>query len=251
MKKAIIAVILLIGIMAGCASQNEQEHQNGSRESLEIIEVTIQTPETINPNEEVTIKALVTQGNEKVDDANEVKFEVWKDGQEEHEMLKGANEGKGIYSIKKTFTENGKYYVISHVTARSMHAMPKKEFVVGTVEEHDHEAAENHEDDHGHHDGSIEIEMAMDPSYVINKETSLKTTVKHEDALLKGARVRYEIISHDDSNNVEWLEAKEEGDGIYSATTSFKQQGTYHIQIHVNKEDQEIHEHKVIMIDVK
>lgn len=253
MKKTIIAIIFFIGILAGCATEKNQ--QNGNNQSLEIIEVTIQTPETINPNEEVTIKALVTQGKDKVDDANEVKFEVWKDGQDEHEMLEAQNVGKGIYSTKKTFTENGKYYVISHVTARSMHSMPKKEMVVGTIEEHEHEATEEghaeHDADHGHGDSSLEIEMAIDPSYAVNKETTLKTTVKHEGAPLEGARVRYEIIPHDDSNNVEWIEAKEDEVGIYSAKTSFKQKGSYHIQIHVNKDDHEIHEHKLIMIDVK
>lgn len=265
MKKAIIAFILLISIMAGCATQKDQDQQNGSNQSLEIIEVTIQTPETINPNEEVTIQALVTQGSDKVGDANEVKFEIWKDGQEEHEMIKGQNDGKGIYSTKKTFTDNGKYYVIAHVTARSMHAMPKKEFIVGTLEEHEHEGTEEghavhegneeghakHEEGHGHHNASVEIDMALDESYLINKETTLKTTIKHEGIPLQGAKVRYEVISHDDSNNVEWIDAKEDGDGIYTALTTFKEKGTYHVQIHVNKDENEIHEHKVIMIDVK
>ena len=85
-------------------------------------------------NEEVVNEALVTQGDEEVKDANEVKFEIWKSGQEEHKKIIGKHQGNGIYSITKTFQEEGDYSIIAHVTARDMHNMPKKDIIVGPSE---------------------------------------------------------------------------------------------------------------------
>ncbi|PLS18224.1 hypothetical protein CVD28_08020 [Bacillus sp. M6-12] len=41
-------------------------------------------------------------------------------------MLKTDHKKEGIYTAKNTFTTGGIYYVQSHVTARSLHSMPKK-----------------------------------------------------------------------------------------------------------------------------
>jgi hypothetical protein len=259
MKKILIALILFAGIVAGCSNEKDNTKQNVDTPSLEFIEVAIQTPEPINLNEEVNIQAIVTQGTDQVDDANEVSFEIWKVGQEEHEKLEAQNDGKGVYSIKKTFSENGQYAVIAHVTARSMHSMPKKEFTVGppeeeaTHEEHgnDEDTAtihNDHQDDHGHHESSLEFDFNQENPFTVNKEVILNTSLTHEDAPLTGAMVRYEIVPNDDSKTI-WLDAKEEGEGTYIAPTTFQKTGIFHIQIHVNKD--EIHEHKVIMIDVK
>jgi hypothetical protein len=254
MKKILIALILFGGIVAGCSNDKENIQQDEQSPSLEFVEVSIQTPEQIKLNEETQIQAIVTQGTDQVDDANEVKFELYKVGQEEHEKIDAQNDGKGVYSIKKTFSENGQYSVIAHVTARSMHTMPKKEFTVGTPEEEvthenhgsNEETATGHEG--SHHESSVEFDFNQDNDFVVNKEVILNTSLTHENAPLAGAKVRYEIIPADESKKV-WLDAKEEGEGIYLAPTSFKEAGMYHVQIHVNKE--EIHEHKVIMIDVK
>jgi hypothetical protein len=261
MKKILVALILFGGIIAGCSSEKDNTQKNEETPSLEFVEVSIQTPEQIKLNEEIEIQAIVTQGTDQVDDANEVKFELWKVGQEEHEEIEAQNDGKGVYSIKKTFSENGQYTVIAHVTARSMHSMPKKEITVGTPEEEvtheDHGNEEDtaighddsqHEDDHGHHESSLKFDFNQDNAFIVNKEVILNTSLTHENAPLTDAKVRYEIIPDDESKKV-WLDAKEEGEGIYLAPTTFKEAGTYHVQIHVNKE--EIHEHKVIMIDVK
>jgi hypothetical protein len=261
MKKILVALILFGGIVAGCSNEKNKTQQNEETPSLEFIEVSIKTPEQINLNEDIQIQAIVTQGTDQVDDASEVKFELWKVGQEEHEEIEAQHDGKGVYSITKTFSENGQYAVIAHVTARSMHTMPKKEFTVGTPEEEvtheDHGTKEDtatghddshHEDDHGHHESSLKFDFKQDNTFAVNKEVILNTSLTHENAPLTGAKVRYEIIPADESKKV-WLDAKEEGQGIYLAPTTFKEAGTYHVQIHVNKE--EIHEHSVIMIDVK
>ncbi|MDF0728383.1 FixH family protein [Cytobacillus sp. S13-E01] len=125
MKKLSFLFFSIFIVLIGCSG----EVQNTGE--VHFIEVEIQTPEKIEPNEEIEISAFVTQGEEEVNDANEVKFEIWKNGQEDHEMVEGNHKGEGIYSITKTFDKDGIYSVVAHVTARDMHSMPKKEFVVG------------------------------------------------------------------------------------------------------------------------
>ena len=126
MKKLLIGLFMLMGVLAGCSNQS------GTTDDVpKMVEVSVKTvPQTITVNKATKIEAIVTQGNDKVSDAEEVKFEVWKSGQDKHEMLEAKNDGKGIYSINKTFQSEGKYYVTVHVTARNMHVMPNQELNV-------------------------------------------------------------------------------------------------------------------------
>jgi hypothetical protein len=124
MKRILFLSLCVLFVLAGCSKDEKLD------ELPEFVEVVIKTPETINVNEEVVIEALVTQGDEKVEDAEKVEFELWKSDQETHEKILGEHQGNGIYTIKKTFQEAGDYFVIAHVTARDMHNMPKKEFRV-------------------------------------------------------------------------------------------------------------------------
>lgn len=128
MRKILLGFILFSGVLAGCSNQSDTT----SGKEPQMVEVSIKfVPEKIKPNEKEKIEAIVTQGKDKVSDANEVKFEIWKTGQDQHEMLEARNEGKGVYSINKTFPDNGQYFVTAHVTARSMHTMPNQGFTVG------------------------------------------------------------------------------------------------------------------------
>lgn len=261
MKKVLFTLLLLVAVVVGCSNDNKETQQEDNL-SLEIIEVTIQIPETIELNNEITIETLVTQGSDKVDDAKEVKFEIRKEGKDSPEMIEAQNDGKGIYSMKKTFTENGKYSVSAHVTARNMHSMPKKEFIVGTIDasaaegekevEHDSNHESDHEesqkDDHGHHESKLTIGFNPETSFSLNTEVMLNATLSQEDAPLEGAKVRFEVIP-DAGGKTNWIEATEEGKGDYSAPHTFTNKGSYHVQIHVNKD--EIHDHKIFMINVK
>ncbi|MED4770431.1 FixH family protein [Cytobacillus firmus] len=130
MKKSIMFLLLFL-ILAGCSNKNEIQ----SRENIrEIIVVSVETvPKEVKQNEEILIQAKITQGKEVVTDADDMKFEIWKEGvpSEEHEEIKGElNKEEGTYFVKKTFNEPGLYYVIAHVTARGMHNMPQVEIEV-------------------------------------------------------------------------------------------------------------------------
>lgn len=97
------------------------------------IKVEVQTePAEIQAGQAVELRAVVTQGDDEVDDADEVLFEIWPEGADEfgHEEVEGEHDGDGVYTIDYTFAETGKYFVVAHVTARTFHAMPKIEITV-------------------------------------------------------------------------------------------------------------------------
>jgi hypothetical protein len=257
MKRVVFGFILLMVALVGCS--NEKQQESAENEPIpEMIEVSIEAPITVNLNEEIYIKATVTQGSDKVDDANEVKFELQKTGGEVHEKIEAVNEGEGVYSIKKTFTENGIYTVIAHVTARSMHSMPRVEITAGNPEEAatnendtntgaNEDSGHEHDHGHGHQETGLTIGFNQSESYPVNQEFKLETTLTKENSPLLGARVRFEVIPEDESKK-QWLDGIEDGEGKYSAPITFTEKGSYHIQIHVNKD--KLHEHKIVMIHV-
>lgn len=253
-------------MLAACGSTNNNENTNvNNDEKPSMVEVEIKFPEAVEPNEEIKVEALVTQGEENVDDAHEVKFEIWKQGQEaDHEMVEATNDGSGIYSITKTFEEEGFYYIVAHTTARDMHVMPRVELTVGNPEpaekekEHEHEEEghnHNHEthektdhDDHHSHENSLSMTLESTDAVKANQETTLSTEIKQEDTALTDATVRFEIW-HEDSEKHEFVDAKEVSDGVYEAKTTMKETGLHYVQIHVEKD--ELHEHQQEELEVE
>lgn len=131
MKRHILLLLIfsISMITVSCAPQQAEEEP----QFLDV-QLTI-TPEKAEVNKKIQFEAKVTYGPEEVEDADEVKFEVWRANAEEHEKIVVKHSEKGIYKLEKSFAEEGTYYIIAHVTARSMHNMPKEEFVVGTPSE--------------------------------------------------------------------------------------------------------------------
>jgi len=123
--------VSLIFFFAACNKENDQKNEVPD---LVEVELTI-TPEQGEANQPVTMEAKVTQGGEAVTDADEVVFEIWRSKDENHEKIKVEHAENGIYRLEKSFPQNGTYYIISHVTARDMHTMPKKEFIIGEPSE--------------------------------------------------------------------------------------------------------------------
>lgn len=117
--------MILIFLLGACRS-------NATNEIPQLIEVEINIqPTEVKLNTEATLQAVVSIAGKEVNDANEVLFEIWKDGEEESENInatKSAN--NGVYSIKKTFAEQGTYIILAHVTARSLHTVQKAELEV-------------------------------------------------------------------------------------------------------------------------
>ncbi len=132
MKKLLLLLftIFLLGIAVSCSQQKKEA---GSLPKMVDVDLSI-NPATGEVNKPVSFEATVKQGNEKINDAKVV-FEVWRAKDQAHEKITIKNPKNGVYRLEKSFQQEGTYYIISHVTARDMHNMPKKEFVVGTPSE--------------------------------------------------------------------------------------------------------------------
>ncbi|MBA2872739.1 hypothetical protein HNQ85_003051 [Anoxybacillus calidus] len=247
---AALVLMIIIGILSSCAQKNEE---NEEAEELAFLDVKIQTEEKIELNKETEIACLVTYGKEKVTDADEVKFEIWKNGEENHEMLLGEHRGEGKYSVKKTFTEPGTYSIVAHVTARSMHNMPKKEITVGenqtaNSENRSKDKNEHEGEHHGHHHSHVMIAFRNEQTYQINTDIALIANVQTDHQPLSEAQVKFEVWK-ENAQKHEFIDAKEGGNGEYKAVKKFTEPGIYFVKIHVQKGD--IHEHQVEKIVVQ
>ncbi len=148
MNKGLIFIMftLLILSLTACAQEEEEIPQ------FLDVQLTI-TPEHAEKGQKVLFEAKVTYGEEEVTDADEVAFEIWRANDENHEKVEVKHKANGVYSLERTFETDGTYYVYAHVTARSMHNMPKKEFVVGTASEKEEDSSSSMMDEEEDHSG--------------------------------------------------------------------------------------------------
>ena len=130
MKKWFLSLLAVPVLLVGC---NEEVDTNDAGSAMpQQIEVSILTEKTLPVGEKVKLAAQVKQGKEFVEDAEEVKFEVWESGmREDGVMLEGALTKDGTYEVDFTFDHDGVYYMYAHTTARGIHVMPKMELIVG------------------------------------------------------------------------------------------------------------------------
>ncbi len=126
----------LIGLFVLGACGTEKEAESAAvPQSMEPVEAELTVEATAKKGEAVPLSVTVTQDGQPVDDADEIKFEVWKNGaKEESEMIKASLTKDGIYEAETTFAEEAVYTVQVHVTARSMHTMPTTNVTVGHPE---------------------------------------------------------------------------------------------------------------------
>ncbi|MOA30171.1 hypothetical protein D3C78_1512360 [compost metagenome] len=127
--------IVLVLIISACSNNNTTEnsmHASGNH-NMQAIEVHLQVnPTEVLVGENVKFEAKVTYNGENVDDAKEVMFEFWRDGddQEQHSKVTVESVGNGLYVLEQAFQDAGTYHVISHVTAKDQHSMPSTDFTV-------------------------------------------------------------------------------------------------------------------------
>ncbi|MGP3560726.1 FixH family protein [Geobacillus sp. BK01] len=227
--------LLVVAMLAACSNNDEQA------ETPAMLEVKLDVPDHIELNKAATLACVVTYDGENVDDASEVKFEVWRHGDGEREMLEAKHDGDGRYSVEKTFTEAGTYSVVAHVTARDMHNMPKKDIVVGQPEQAANGPdASSLDDEKGHH-SSVAMSL-LSHSFEAGKPASLVVHLTKDGQPLTGATVRFEIWQAD--NKHEFVDAAEKGNGEYEAAVTFANQGTYSVKVHVEGSGG-LHEHQV------
>lgn len=142
MKKLMVMGVLGF-MLAGCGMEEESvDNASAAEQEVQELEVEVLT-EAKGETGEWTLEAYVSQGGEAVNDADEVKFEVFEAGKKDDSVKNDYTDVKdGVYSVKHTFEEDGVYYFIPHVTARGLHTMPTQQVIVGKVTDEEIQAAE-------------------------------------------------------------------------------------------------------------
>ncbi|NJP36853.1 FixH family protein [Alkalicoccus luteus] len=288
MRKAWI-LTAAVGLLAACGTAEENNEQSGvvgvDEINLEPLEAEIDAPEALDPGEDAELRVLVTQGDELVDDASEVKWEIWQAGSKEgSEMVESDLPGEeGWYEVSYTFEDEAVYHIQPHTTARGSHVMPVHDIVVGepdeeeleeaedtehadSMDDHEHNDNEDHDhshdnenhehshdhEDHSHDHGPMHESMALDwntPAQVSGlDEVTISFDVSWEDDAWENGEVRLEIWQHGDDMRT-WLDAEETEAGTYEKAFEPESYGSYHIMVHL--EDEEVHEHIQYELDVE
>lgn len=125
--KIVSVMFILFLSLAGCIQKNDET----SADLADMVEVKLDVPENEQIGKSVILQSHVTQGDDVVDDADEVVFEIWKDEEkEESVMIDYTKKENGMYEAEMIFEEVGLYHVQVHVTARRMHVMPKTQIEI-------------------------------------------------------------------------------------------------------------------------
>ncbi|WP_088014967.1 FixH family protein [Gottfriedia acidiceleris] len=248
MKKFLSLLIVSIMITAGCSNEKKKEPVVEKP-----VDVNILLPTSdINLNKEITIRAEVSQNNKAVSDADEVQFEIGKNGEDSIAMLDAKNGADGIYSATYKFTDPGDYYVIAHVTARDQHSMPKKDFKVQTTtstSKSNGEKSEHETHSGDDHHGDVMIHLMGTENIAANKENLFTIhLMKNDGKPLEKANVRIETWK-DEHGKHDYTDAKEVAPGEYEVKYTFKEKGTNTVKVHVEKDALHDHTEKEVTVN--
>lgn len=248
-KAAILLIFTIIVILTACSTgdnDSSQANEQNSEKSAEVPEVEVEFEQDPLPTgKKTTIKALVTQGGEPVPDAEYVKFEIWKSDEEQEtsQTIEAEHVEKGMYEIKHTFKKAGTYEVIAHTQVDSLHTMPQVQVDVGKAQE---------PSEHGHTEasGKFMVHFMTEEPFKAGKESNLTVHINHMEEPFTDGLVKFEISSEELETPI-FINAEEKELGEYTTAHTFKEPGTYTINIHYEKPEEEIHEHMHQEIVVK
>ncbi|MDW0117089.1 FixH family protein [Sporosarcina thermotolerans] len=249
MKKKFSALLVIFGLLVLSACGKEVD--DGSSVEVLPLLVDLSVTEHAEVGETVKMEALVTYGDEKVEDADKVVYEVWEDGKKDDSiMIDSVNEKNGLYTAETSFEKDGLYHIQVHVDAKRLHSMPFKEVTIGkgpNVESHDDEHADQgHE--HGHTEG-FSLHFVKPENAEAGAETELMTHLQIDGQPLEKANVRYQVWGDSLGEKHLWIDTIELKAGEYTAAHSFDKTGTYTVKIHV-KDDNGLHEHEEFTFEV-
>ena len=127
-----ILLLLIICLLLSACSLKEDVTDLYKKEKP--LEAEIIIPETFSNNQQETIKAVLTQDGKKVEGADFVHFEIWKqDGTLHYDMEQAEEVGNGTYTLSKEFDSNGLYYIKVHASNDGSIIMPQQQFIVGEL----------------------------------------------------------------------------------------------------------------------
>lgn len=252
MKKRHLAIsTALIALLASGCGQNDTETNASEDEEVVVVPISVDltVPETGKAGEAIQLEAAVTQGDEKVTDANEVEYEIWEDGKKEDSWkVKSEQNTDGVYEAEAKFEHDGVYHVQVHVTARDMHTMPMKEITIGAGTPDDEAESEESHDHHGSAEGfSMHF---MEPEAVkVNESAMMIVHLQQDENPFEKARVRLEVVVNDKKDEAKWVQLTEEKPGEYHGELTFDTAGTASVTVHVEN-DAGLHEHETHEITI-
>lgn len=139
--KSLLIVLFAFICLSGCSSDPSASKLYKQETPLEA-EVIL--PEPFEPTKAETIKVILTQDGEKVENPDYVHLEIWKqDGTVKYGMTEARNDGDGQYSLSRNFEREGLYYVQVHASYNDSIIMPTKQFIVGELSESDLQAIQS------------------------------------------------------------------------------------------------------------
>ncbi|MFJ8257453.1 FixH family protein [Peribacillus asahii] len=237
-KLPAFSILLVLVLLAGCQETEMPEGKEVNSTVTTPLVASISSVGDLVAGKEIIIEASVKQGKEVIQEADEVLIEIRKSGSDERTMLGAKNIGEGKYQVLHTFPDSGKYFVIAHVTTKGLHVMPEKEFV---IEEHKPSETSAHPSS----DFSIDF---FNNRAKAGQKSDVEAAIILDGKPLTAANVSFEVWK-EGSEESHFIKAIEKESGKYQNKVSFQEEGTYKIQVHVEKG--ELHEHQLQTIEVE
>ncbi|MGP7815698.1 FixH family protein [Niallia sp. 01092] len=154
-KWILFMIVCLISIVLSACSLKQDIEKSYKKESP--LDANILIPESFAVNKQTTIKIMITQAGKKVEHAEYVQVEIWKqDGSFRSKKESVMEEGNGLYSLKKKFDREGLHFIKVSASNGGSIIMPTKQFIVGKLTESDKkflqkDAPKQNEHEHHHH----------------------------------------------------------------------------------------------------
>jgi hypothetical protein len=244
-KFGLLIIVFVLATLAACG-KGETLNEDVNVMPLPL-DVKLTVTEQVEVDGTIKMAAVVTQGDDKVDDADEVEFEVWEEGKKDDSVkIESTNDKDGMYTAETSFDHDGLFHVQVHVTARGLHTMPKKEVTVGNGG--NYEEATKGEEEHEHAVG-FSMHFTQPENLKSGETTEFDVHLQVDGQPLEKARVRYEIWNEANPDKRDWVDVEESVSGEYAASYTFAEVGAYKIQIHV-EDDKELHEHEEYALEV-
>ncbi|WP_368504712.1 FixH family protein [Alkalihalophilus sp. As8PL] len=251
MKRLVVSMITAMMVVSACGNSETDEMEMGNHDELAPLEVQLNVPEQVEVGEEVQFESIVTQGESLVDDADEVVYEVWLEGQKEaSEMIEATDQEDNHYTLTHSFEEDGIYHVQTHVTARGLHTMPTSQIKVGEVKQTEEAAVHKgedkehaHEESHDHHHQHADVEIDMEKT-----DHTVVFFIKVDDEVLENGVVTIEMMPQEGNQHI-WLDTNEVGEGKYELKETDDYSGQYDAIIHIERDEDHLHEHTEVTLD--
>lgn len=128
----LLMLLVILALFLGACSVSSDAADLYKKETPLQIEVVI--PELIPKGESITLQAVLTQVEQKVENADFVHFRVWKqDGSIRYPMEEAEELGNGVYQMDFRFEKDGLYFLEVHAGNNGAISSPRQQFVVGEL----------------------------------------------------------------------------------------------------------------------